>query len=95
MLAAGLKGIEERLKLPDPVEKNIYALSEKERIKYGIERLPESLGHALSLMTDSLLVRETLGDHIFHNLIHVKAKEWENYRKQVTKWEIESYLSII
>lgn len=95
MLAAGIKGIEEKLELPDPVEKNIYALSEKERKSHGIEHLPESLGHAISLMSDSELVRDVLGDHVFNNFLHVKQKEWGNYRTQVTKWEIDKYLPIM
>ncbi len=95
MLAAGLKGIEEKLDAPEPIEKNIYSLSEEERKKYGIEQLPESLGHALALMMKSELVRETLGDHVFENLIHVKRKEWDAYRLQVTKWEVENYLQIL
>jgi glutamine synthetase len=95
MLAAGLKGIEEKLEAPAPVEKNIYALTETEREKYGIEQLPESLGHALALMSKSELVRETLGDHVFENLLHVKRREWEAYQMQVTKWEIDSYLPVL
>ena len=95
MLAAGLKGIEEELEAPAPVEKNIYALTEKEREKYGIEQLPDSLGHALAVMSKSDLVKETLGDHVFENFLHVKRKEWDTYRLQVTKWEQETYLPVL
>jgi len=95
MLAAGLRGIKDKLEAPAPVEKNIYALSEEERQQYGIEQLPESLGHALALMSKSELVRETLGDHVFENLLHVKRKEWDAYRLHVTKWELENYLPIL
>ena len=95
MLAAGLKGIEEKLEPPVPVEKNIYSLSEQEREKHDIKHLPESLGHALSFMEESTLLRETLDEHIFNNFLHVKHKEWEGYRKQVTKWEIDNYLPIL
>jgi glutamine synthetase len=95
MLAAGLKGIEDNLEAPEPVEKNIYALSSDERQHYGIEQLPESLGHALAIMTKSELVRETLGDHVFQNLLHVKRQEWDDYRLQVTKWELDNYLQIL
>ena len=62
MLAAGLKGIEEKLYPPEPIEQNIYALSEKEREEYGIEQLPDSLGNALLLMSKSELVKTTLGE---------------------------------
>jgi glutamine synthetase len=95
ILAAGLKGIEEKLDAPEPVEKNIYELSEMEREKYGIEQLPESLGHALAVMSKSDLVRQTLGDHVFENFLHVKRQEWEEYRTRVTKWEIEKYLPVL
>jgi len=95
MLAAGLKGIEDKLVAPEPVEKNIYALTEDERKKYGIDQLPESLGHAISLMSKSEFVRDILGDHVFENFLHVKRQEWEAYRMQVTRWEIDSYLPVL
>ena len=95
MLAAGLKGIEEKLEPSAPVEKNIYSLSEQDRKEHGIEHLPESLGHALSLLADSNLTHETLGNHVFENFLHVKHKEWEEYRTQVTKWEIDKYLAVL
>ena len=95
MLAAGLKGIEEKMVPPDPVEKNIYALSKKEMEKYNIHHLPESLGHALSFLEESKLMKETIGEHIFNNFLHVKQKEWNKYRTQITPWEIEKYLQIL
>jgi len=95
MLAAGLKGIEEKIMPPDPVERNIYELSAKEMERYNIRQLPESLGHALSLMEESTLLKETLGDHVFNNFLHVKQNEWRKYRTQVTPWELEKYLPII
>jgi glutamine synthetase len=95
LLAAGLSGINEKLDPPTPVEKNIYALSEGEREKYNIRHLPESLGHALAFMEESNLVKETLGNHIFENFLHVKHKEWEEYRTQITKWEIDKYLPVL
>jgi glutamine synthetase len=57
--------------------------------------LPESLGHALAFMEESNLVKETLGNHIFENFLHVKHKEWEEYRTQITKWEIDKYLPVL
>ncbi len=95
MLAAGLTGIEEKIMPPNPVEKNIYDLSEKEMKKYKIHHLPESLGHALSFLEESKLMKETLGKHIFENFLHVKKSEWSKYRTQVTPWEIDKYLQIL
>lgn len=95
MLAAGLKGIENNLSPPEPIEKNIYRLTKTEKERYNIDRLPESLGHALAIMKESMLVKETLGEHIYENYVHVKKGQWEDYRKQVTPWEINKYLSLI
>jgi len=95
MLYAGLKGIEDKIIPPKTVERNIYDLSDKEREKYDIHHLPESLGHAISLMEESALLKETLGPHIFDNFLYVKHKEWEEYRKQVTPWELDKYLPIL
>ena len=95
MLASGLKGIEEKIIPPEPVEKDIYKLSPGERKKLGIEKLPESLGEALEVMSQSELMRETLGDHIFTHFLHIKTMEWEEYRAQVTQWEIDKFLPIL
>ena len=95
MLAAGIDGIEKKTSLPLPVEKNIYSLSPQQHKKYKIEQLPESLGHALAIMKKSSFLKEVLGSHIFENYIHVKHEQWEDYRKQVTPWEINKYLSIL
>ena len=95
MLAAGLKGLEKKVIPPEPVEKNIYALSKKEMEKYNIHHLPESLGHALSLMEESDILKEVLGEHIFNNFLYVKRNEWEKYRMQITQWELEKYLPVI
>ncbi len=95
MLAAGLRGIEKKIEPPEPVEVNIYALSEEKRREMGIKSLPESLGEALHHFSRSELMRETLGEHIFTHFLHVKKREWEEYRAQVTRWEIEKLLPIL
>jgi glutamine synthetase len=95
MLAAGFKGIEKKIEPPEPVEKDIYVLTQREREELGIEALPANLGHALSYMEKSELVLETLDTHIFTHFLHVKRNEWSDYRTQVTQWEIEKYLPIL
>lgn len=95
MLAAGLKGIKEKESAKKPTERNIYSLSTKEKTTLGIESLPESLGHALNIMSESDLLKETLGKHIFDNFLHVKKEEWDAYRMQVTPWEVKKYLKTI
>ncbi len=95
MLGAGLRGIEEKIEPPEPIELNIYALTPEEKEKLNIHSLPESLGEALYHMERSKVVREVLGEHIFKHFLIVKKREWHEYRAQVTKWEIEKFLPIL
>lgn len=95
MLAAGLEGIEKGYKLEPPVERNVYEMTEEERKEYGIKTLPASLADAIALTEKSELVRKTLGDHIFEKLIENKKMEWDRYRIQITKYEIDEYLPIL
>jgi len=92
LLAAGLRGVQEKLPLPDPVEEDIYAMPEEVKAKYGIDSLPDSLYSAILVMERSELVRETLGDVLFEKYIRNKKTEWEKYRIQVTDYEIKNYL---
>lgn len=95
MLNAGLEGIEREYKLPEPIEKNLYHLSDEERKELGIESLPGDLGEAISVCEQNKLIKNTLGEHIFSRLIELKKKEWQDYRIQLTKYEIENLFPIL
>jgi glutamine synthetase len=95
MLMAGLKGIEEKYQLGEPMELNLYHLSAKEREEKGISSLPENLGEAIKLAEQSPLVKETLGEHCFERFIDLKKKEWDEYRVQVTDYEIRKYFPVL
>jgi glutamine synthetase len=95
MLHAGLEGIEKEYKLPEPMEKNLYHLSSEERKELGIESLPDSLGEAVLIAEQSELVKKALGEHVFTRFIELKKKEWENYRIQLTQYELDKLLPIL
>jgi len=95
MLAAGLEGIEKEYEVPDPVEENVYEMTEEERKKRGIGTLPGSLWEAIQLTEKSELVRKSLGDHVFDAFIKNKKIEWDQYRSQVTDYELNKYLPIL
>src|SRR2546425_930668 len=95
LLMAGLEGIEKGYELPEPMEKNLYHLSPDERRRLGIEQLPETLGEAIELTADSELMLRTLGEHMFNRYIEIKRKEWEDYRIQVSRWELDRYLAVL
>jgi len=95
MLAAGLEGIEKGYPLRDPVERNVYEMTEEERKRYKIDSLPEDLYEAIKITEKSDLVKRALGDHVFHQFIENKKIEWERYRARVTDYELEQYFSIL
>ena len=95
MLTAGLKGVRENYELPEPVEEDIFHMSEQERARRGIASLPGSLGEAIEETEKSTLVKETLGDHIFNKFIDNKKIEWDRYRIHVSRYELENYLPIL
>ena len=95
MLHAGLEGIEQGYELPDPMETNLYHLSPEERNERGIVSLPETLGEAIDEFSRSDLMRRAFGDHIFDNYIRLKRAEWDDYRVQLTQWELDRYLSVL
>jgi glutamine synthetase len=77
------------------MEKNLYHLSPDDRRRLGIEQLPETLGEAIEITSESELVLRTLGEHMFNRFVEIKRQEWEDYRIQVTKWELDRYLPVL
>jgi len=94
MLKAGLDGIENKLEPPEPVEEDIYSLDHESLASKNIDCLPTSLRQALDELERNKVMREVLGEHLFERYVDVKTKEWEEFKKQVTPWEIDMYLDI-
>lgn len=95
LLRAGLYGIEHDLEVPLPLRKNLFKLSDSERRKLGIKNLPENLSDAISAFQGSSLMKETVGDILYLKLIEAKTREWDDYKKIITQWELSKYLPII
>ena len=93
VLSAGLDGIKNKIQPPPSTDKNIFEMTEEQRLEEGIDALPGSLEEAVKEMKKSELVREVLGDHIFNKYIEAKSKEWDDYRTKITKWELDQYLT--
>lgn len=93
MLTAGLDGIQRKLTPPEPLDCNIYALSESELRQKNIECLPETLKEALSFLAEDEILIQALGEHVYQRFREAKLLEWENYRQRVTAWELKEYLT--
>ncbi|HTY45706.1 MAG TPA: glutamine synthetase, partial [Patescibacteria group bacterium] len=95
MLAAGLEGIKNNYKLAEPANDNIYHMSDQERENHGIKSLPEDLLEATRITEKSKLVKDCLGDKVFEYFIRNKKAEWDEYKAQVTQYEVNKYLPLL
>jgi len=92
MIAAGLDGVEKGLELADPVEESLFEMDAARVAEKGIRELPGTLGEAIDELEADPVVCEALGDHVLGHYIDAKRAEWDEYRTQVTQWEIDRYL---
>jgi glutamine synthetase len=92
MLQAGLDGITKGLTPPEPVNRNIYDLTEQESAELGISSLPHDLPGALDALEQDAVMRQALGEHIFSEYLALKRAEWASYNEQVHRWEIDQYM---
>jgi glutamine synthetase len=95
LFGAGLDGIERKLALAQPTSDNIYRMTEEERRAAGIGSLPSDLYGAVRLAARSRFIRETLGDDLFGWFLRNKQLEWDEYKAQVTEYELKRYLPIL
>ena len=94
MIMAGLDGIKNDIKIPDPVDENVYEFDSKDLAQRKIEALPGSLEEAIKELKKSDLMREALGPHTYDIFIKAKELEWDEYKTQVTTWEHKKYFEI-
>jgi glutamine synthetase len=92
MVAAGLDGVEKGLALPDPVEESLFEMDATRVAERAIQELPGTLGDAIEELKADPVVCEALGDHVLEHYIEAKTAEWDEYRTQVTQWELDRYL---
>lgn len=92
ILEAGLEGVEKNLELPEQVRENPFSMTKEEREAKGITRIPRTLGEAITAFECDPFIRRVLGEHIYSKYLEAKREEWQEFRAQVTNWELEQYL---
>jgi glutamine synthetase len=92
-LAAGLDGVKNELTPPDPVNKNIFTMSHRERRRYRIDELPRDLHEALDCLQKDSVIRDALGTHIYRRFVEAKRQEWLEYSAMVSQWEVDRYVT--
>jgi glutamine synthetase len=91
-LAAGLEGVEQKLPCREPVNRNIFRMSYRDRRKYRIDELPRDLHEALEYFEKDDVIKTALGEHLTERFLEAKREEVAQYNLQVSRWEIDSYL---
>ncbi|MCF2679547.1 glutamine synthetase [Faecalicatena contorta] len=94
-LAAGLEGIREKIMPPEPIDRNLFEMGDEERAAAGIEALPGSLLEAIRAFEEDDFIKGVLGEDLSEKYVKAKTKEYADYRRQITDWEISRYLHVI
>jgi glutamine synthetase len=94
ILMAGLDGIRRKIEPSEPVEEDIYKMSEEERSRRGIGVLPGNLGDALEEFSGNSYLREALGHEFSEKFLELKQDEWRDFNVAVHEWERKKYLDV-
>jgi glutamine synthetase len=94
ILAAGMDGIRRKIDPPQPVEEDIYKMSEKQRTERGIDVLPGNLGEALGEFSKDKCLQDALGREFCEKFLQLKTKEWKDFNFTVHDWERKKYLDV-
>ncbi len=92
IITAGLNGIDDGLEAPDPIRENIYEFDEETRMEYGIDTLPGNLGEAIDALDSDEVIQGALGDHVYDKFAEAKTQEYDEFRVDVSDWELDRYL---
>ena len=93
MLGAGLNGIEEDIDPGDPLDLNMYELSDAELRKMGVAELPRTLLEAIDAFSADSLSEQVMGPQLKQAYVDLKYGEWWDYHNHVSDWEIDTYLT--
>jgi glutamine synthetase len=93
MLAAGLDGMDKKTDPGEPVNKNVFTMSQREKARLKIQELPSTLAEALDAMEKDPVVLEALGDHLATSYVAGKRQHWNDFLANVHPWELEQYLA--
>jgi glutamine synthetase len=89
LIAAGLHGVEKKLKLTAPP---VHGSNEGAE---NIPRAPRTLIETTRIFRDSAIARDWLGDDFVDHFAATREWEWRQWQDAVTDWELKRYFEII
>jgi glutamine synthetase len=93
ILRAGLDGIDGNCKAVPPIYDNLFKCTDAEREALGVGELPANLFEAMKAFKHDPLIQEAMGPHITEKLLEAKRREWNEFRRHVSEWEIKRYIN--
>lgn len=81
LIAAGLAGIDEQLALPGSFVGDAYRDTE-------LPEIPKTLRDATDISSNSMWLREVLGNEVVDHYVHAARWEQSEYDRRVTDWEL-------
>jgi glutamine synthetase len=91
LIAAGLDGVDRKLDPGPAYNINLYELAAAELAEKGIGVLPQNLGQALDALERDTVLTEALGSALTAEFIDLKRREWVEYQRHVSEWELNRY----
>lgn len=91
-LAAGLDGVRNKIPVPQARNENLASMQPEELRALGVESLPLSLKDAVEELKRDKVLTAAMGDIALRNFVLEKEREWADYSRAVSKWEIDRYL---
>nr|WP_315219323.1 type III glutamate--ammonia ligase [uncultured Duganella sp.] len=92
VIAAGLDGIENSLEAGEPVNQDVYEMSEARRAELGLRILPQNLGEAAAALRADTAMATALGEDFVKEFVALKRAEWNEYSQHVSAWETARYI---
>ncbi|MEH7505231.1 glutamine synthetase family protein [Neobacillus drentensis] len=93
LVAAGLRGIQNRLDPGEPVDFDVSAANEFQLKERNINWVPRSLNEAIDHLAEDSVLAQTIGRTIWEEFIKIKRTEWDKYSRVVSDWERNLFAS--
>ncbi|MEP7242856.1 MAG: type III glutamate--ammonia ligase [Gammaproteobacteria bacterium] len=92
--AAGMDGIDRKLDPGEPLNENLYELTEGQIRDRKIGLLPQSLKEAMDALEADEVVKQGIGLDLANEFIKLKRMEWVEFSRHVSSWETQRYLEM-
>ena len=92
--AAMTEGVVNKFEAGEPLNQDLYAMSDADIVASGAQRLPRNLLEATEILRDDDWAKGVMGEQMHRSYLAYKVDEWERYHQAVTDWEVQEYLRL-